>query len=129
MSLPIIDFSSPNRLATAKVLTEAMETVGFVYLDNVPGFNKEDILCTEQEIFNLLIALDTSKASGPDGISGKKAQRNCYIYCTSPNRAFQSIDLSLTCGRIPSKWHGNCHLLSQSLSHQVMQTIPQIKGQ
>ena len=71
MSLPIIDFSSPNRLATAKVLTEAMETVGFVYLDNVPGFNKEDILCTEQEILNLLIALDTSKASGPDGISGK----------------------------------------------------------
>ena len=41
MSLPIIDFSSPNRLATAKMLTEAMETVGFVYLDNVPGFNKE----------------------------------------------------------------------------------------
>ena len=40
-SLPIIDFSSPDRLATGKELTKAMETVGFVYLDNVPGFNKE----------------------------------------------------------------------------------------
>ena len=33
--------SSPDRLATAKELTKAMETVGFVYLDSVPGFNKE----------------------------------------------------------------------------------------
>ena len=40
-SLPIINFSSPDRLATAKELTKAMETIGFVYLDNVPGFNKE----------------------------------------------------------------------------------------
>ena len=40
-SLPIIDFSSPDRLATAKELTKAMETVWFVYLDNVSGFNKE----------------------------------------------------------------------------------------
>ena len=40
-SLLIIDFSSPDRLATVKELTKAMETVGFVYLDNVPGFNKE----------------------------------------------------------------------------------------
>ena len=31
----------------------------------------EDIPCTEQEIFNLLNALDTNKASGPDGISGR----------------------------------------------------------
>ena len=37
----IIDFSSSARLATAKELTKAMETVGFVYLDNVPGFNKK----------------------------------------------------------------------------------------
>ena len=40
-SLPIINFSSPDRLATAKELTKAMQTVGFVYLDNVPGFDKE----------------------------------------------------------------------------------------
>lgn len=40
-SLPVIDFSNPHRQATAAQLTKAMETVGFVYLDNVPGYNKE----------------------------------------------------------------------------------------
>ena len=40
-NIPVIDFSDPDRQANAKRLTEAMETVGFVYLDNVPGYNKE----------------------------------------------------------------------------------------
>lgn len=40
-SLPVIDFSSPDREATARKLVQAMETVGFVYLDNVPGYNKD----------------------------------------------------------------------------------------
>ena len=40
-SLPVIDFSDPDRQGIAKKLTESMETVGFVYLDNVPGYNKE----------------------------------------------------------------------------------------
>ena len=39
--LSVIDLSSSDRLGNAKKLTEAMETVGFVYLDNVPGFDKE----------------------------------------------------------------------------------------
>ena len=39
ISLPVIDLSSPNREANAKHLVQAMETVGFVYLDNVPGYN------------------------------------------------------------------------------------------
>ena len=40
-TVPVIDFSFPDRQSTAKQLTKALETVGFVYLDNVPGFNKE----------------------------------------------------------------------------------------
>ena len=40
-SIPIIDFSNPDRIDTAKNLTKAMEEIGFVYLDNVPGFNKQ----------------------------------------------------------------------------------------
>ncbi len=39
-SVPIIDLSSPDREATARKLVQAMETVGFVYLDNVPGFDR-----------------------------------------------------------------------------------------
>ena len=51
--LPIIDFSSPDRQSTAKQLTKALETVGFVYLDNVPGFDKdvEDTLRQTAEWF------------------------------------------------------------------------------
>ena len=39
--LPVIDYSNPDRQANAKQLTEAMEAVGFVYLDNVPGYDEE----------------------------------------------------------------------------------------
>ena len=40
-SLPVIDFSNPDRHGLAKELTKAMEVVGFVYLDNIPGYNRE----------------------------------------------------------------------------------------
>jgi len=40
-SLPVIDFPNPDRHELTKELTKAMEVVGFVYLDNVPGYNKE----------------------------------------------------------------------------------------
>lgn len=46
-SVPVIDFSGTDRSATAKKLVEAMETVGFVYLDNVPGYNAE----TEKAVY------------------------------------------------------------------------------
>ena len=46
-SLPIIDMSNPDRQEIARKLTKAMETEGFVYLDNVPGYNKE----VESELF------------------------------------------------------------------------------
>lgn len=39
--IPVIDFSCEDRNANARNLVCAMETVGFVYLDNVPGFDKE----------------------------------------------------------------------------------------
>ena len=40
-TLPIINLSDPKRENTAKNLIKAIETVGCVYLDNVPGYNKE----------------------------------------------------------------------------------------
>ena len=41
ITLPTIDLSDPDRENTAKKLIKAMETVGCVYFDNVPGYNKE----------------------------------------------------------------------------------------
>ena len=31
----------------------------------------EELLCTEEEVFDLLASLDTPKASGPDGLSAR----------------------------------------------------------
>ena len=38
-SLSVVDFSSPDRKETASRIVHVMETVGFLYLDNVPGYN------------------------------------------------------------------------------------------
>ena len=40
-SIPVIDLSDPDRQSIAKKLARIFETVGFVYLDNVPGYGKE----------------------------------------------------------------------------------------
>ena len=39
--IPVIDFSLACSSTAARDLVYAMETVGFVYLDNVPGFDKQ----------------------------------------------------------------------------------------
>jgi len=35
------------------------------------GNSPEDFLCTEEEVYGMLLSLDTSNANGPDGISAK----------------------------------------------------------
>ena len=84
----------------------------------------EDILCTEQEIL-LLIALDTNKNLRTWCMEFLDAQRNCYLYCTGPNRAFKPVN---------HKWENSFkmetdHLLSRSISLQLMWTISQTTGQ
>jgi isopenicillin N synthase-like dioxygenase len=41
-SIPVIDLSDPDRQSNAEKLARIFETVGFVYLDNVPGYGKEE---------------------------------------------------------------------------------------
>ena len=59
------------------------------------------ILCTEEEVFNLLNALDTNKASGPDGISEKMVKATTGSITPVLMELF---DLSITSGSIPQKW-------------------------
>ncbi len=40
-SLPVLNLASQDRDANAKLLVEAMETVGFIYMENIPGYNME----------------------------------------------------------------------------------------
>ena len=43
----------------------------------------EDILCTVEEVYELLVSLDVSKATGPDGISARMLKRTAG--CIAPS--------------------------------------------
>ncbi|XP_076462354.1 uncharacterized protein LOC143294767 [Babylonia areolata] len=55
--LPVVDLKKARdpkfRLAVAKQLVEALETVGFLFVDNVEGFDPEKLLNMTQWFFNL----------------------------------------------------------------------------
>ena len=59
-SLPIVDFSNADRRANAQHLAEAMRTVGFVYLDNVPDYDKE-VEATLHKAINWFFSLPLDK--------------------------------------------------------------------
>ena len=61
----------------------------------------DDILCTEQEVFSLLNALDTSKASGPDGISAKMLKGSAPSIACILTEIFNK---SIISGDIPQSW-------------------------
>ena len=55
-SIPVIDLSDPDRQSNAKKLARIFETIGFVYLDNVPGYGKveeEKLLQVTKQFFAL----------------------------------------------------------------------------
>lgn len=54
-SLPAVDFSSPDIKGTASRIVHIMETVGFLYLDNVPDYNvqvEEELLEAHKWFFS-----------------------------------------------------------------------------
>ena len=61
------DVFSHNFNSAISPLNEACAQNFMVDHSTMPS---ETILCTEEEVLHLLIASDTSKASGPDGVSG-----------------------------------------------------------
>jgi len=71
------------------------------FIDDPLASAPEDILCTEQKVLNLLNALDTNKASGPDGISGKMPNGTAVSITPALTELF---NLSITSGSIPQKW-------------------------
>lgn len=41
--IPVIDFSSQDRREKAHLIVNAMETVGFLFLDKVPGHDEDEL--------------------------------------------------------------------------------------
>ena len=60
-----------------------------------------DLLCTENQITDLLLSLNTSKSTGPDSISATMLQSTATFIAPSLTKLF---NLSITSGCFPSGW-------------------------
>jgi isopenicillin N synthase-like dioxygenase len=50
--LPVLDFSVKDRASNAKKLVNIMETVGFMYLENVPGYSEDELRWCQEFFFD-----------------------------------------------------------------------------
>ena len=66
-----------------------------------PSACPPELLCTEDEVLELLLALDTSKANGPDNISAKMLKSTATSIAPVLTKL---LNLSITTGRIPGAW-------------------------
>ena len=73
----------------------------YVLEDLPPNECPTDLLCTEDSIFDLLAALDTSKSTGHDDISAKMLK--CTAESITPSLT-ELFNLSITTGVFPSEW-------------------------
>ena len=78
----------------------------------------DDILCDESQIMDLLLDLNMSKSSGPDGISSRMLKHTAGSIAPSVNMLF---NLSILSGRLPDSW--SLPPLFQFLSHHLSDTL------
>ncbi len=71
-----------------------ISTIHFLLLTQIPLNNR----CTEDEVFNLLSNLDTTKANGPDGISAK------MLKATAETITPMLFNLSIKNCELPYDW-------------------------
>ena len=67
----------------------------------VSGECPVDFMCTEEEVYNLLISMDTTKANGPDRISAKILRETATSITPSLTKLF---NISILPGKLPEKW-------------------------
>ena len=60
-----------------------------------------DLICTEEEVLDLLTSLDVSKSSGPDGISARMLKFTATSITPSVTKLFNQ---TITQARIPTQW-------------------------
>ena len=89
---------SQNFNSTVPPLTEADSQTFSV---NSSAELPENIFCSEDEVLGLLLAIDTSKASGPDGISGTMLKNTAHTISPLVTRLF---NLSIKTGKVPHQW-------------------------
>ena len=52
-SLPVLNYSNPDRDALSRQISEVMGDLGFLYLENVPGFDEDGVKWCVDFFFNL----------------------------------------------------------------------------
>ena len=52
---------------------------------------KDELLCFEEEVYHLLLSLDTSKATGPDGILVRMLKETTYSIVSSLTKLFYIV--------------------------------------
>ena len=66
-----------------------------------PNGCTQDLLCTVEEVADILGKLDPSKATGPDKISARMLKATAYSIAPSLTKLF---NLSIKVGKLPSSW-------------------------
>ena len=80
-SLSVIDFSSPDREKNAQEIVRTMETVGFLYLDNIPGYDvhhEEQLLSYTKWFFDLSLEKKTKLATRKYNKQSKRIYRGYF---------------------------------------------------
>ena len=62
---------------------------------------QQELLCTEEEVLELLLSLDTTKANGPDGVSALMLKATAHSIAKSVTTIFNK---STKTGALPSEW-------------------------
>ena len=75
-------------------------------------------LCTGDEVLELLCALDTSKANGPDNVSAKMLKSTSVSIAPALTKL---LNLSITTGKLPSAWKTYSVVPIPKTEHKSMQ--------
>ena len=65
----------------------------------------DSILCSEEEVFDLLFSLDLNKANGDDNISSHMLKHTAISITEAITRLF---NISITLGELPNDWKTSC---------------------
>ena len=83
-----------------------------MYNQHHSNYTEESLLCTEDEVYHLLLSLDVSKSNGPDGISPTMLKHTADTIAPSLTKLF---NLSIRLGQPPSRWKHSLIILYRSL--------------
>ena len=99
--IPVCVVPFTTRMFTPSQLNSEQNAV----VHNIPEVTTRDcpseLLCKVEDVFEMLCTLDLSKASGPDGISGRMLKNTACSIAPALTKIF---NLSISTGIVPDEW-------------------------